>query len=263
MATRAITALFDDYDDAARAVDKLEAEGIPHGDISIVANNEGDRHAARLPGDRAVPRRDPEEESDAADGAGTGATLGTVLGGGAGLLAGLGLLAIPGVGPVVAAGWLVATVTGAGVGAATGGLLGGLTGAGLSEHEAETYAEGVRRGGTLVTVRADEAQADRVLSILDQHGSIDLDERAQDWRSQGWTGGTARPATEEIGSTAIGAAGSTTTGLDTESGHTLFPADEGRVPGTNPGPGTNPSSSTSANHGTSGGPKQTLDPTGR
>ncbi|GJE62646.1 hypothetical protein MPOCJGCO_4779 [Methylobacterium trifolii] len=113
-----------------------------------------------------------------------------MLGGGAGLLAGLGLLAIPGVGPVVAAGWLVATVTGAGVGAAAGGLIGGLTGAGLSEHEAERYAEGVRRGGTLVTVRAGEDLADRVMTILDRSGSIDLDERAQGWRAQGWTGGT-------------------------------------------------------------------------
>lgn len=223
MATRTITALFDDYDDAARAVDKLEAEGIPHGAISIVANNADDRHAGRLSAEPA--RRTAAEESDAADGAGTGATLGTVLGGGAGLLAGLGLLAIPGVGPVVAAGWLVATVTGAGVGAATGGLLGALTGAGLSEHEAEAYAEGVRRGGTLVTVRAEEAQADRVTAILDRHGSIDVDERAQDWQAQGWTAGGLRPATEEIGSTAVGAAASTTTGLDTESGHTLYPED--------------------------------------
>ncbi|GJE43443.1 hypothetical protein AEGHOMDF_2622 [Methylobacterium soli] len=165
----------------------------------------------------------------------------------------------------MAAGWLVATVTGAGVGAATGGLLGGLTGAGLSEHEAETYAEGVRRGGTLVTVRADEARSDRVLAILDQHGSIDLDERAENWRSQGWTGGTARPATEEIGSTAIGAAASTTTGLDTESGHTLFPADQGRVPGTPPGAGTQAGIGTQPGAGTQPGPgpKQILDPTGR
>lgn len=238
MAIRAITALFDDYDDAAKAVDKLEAEGIPHGDISIVASNEGDRHAGRVPaGGTASPRKDDDTESDAADGAGTGATLGTVLGGGAGLLAGLGLLAIPGVGPVVAAGWLIATVTGAGVGAATGGLLGALTGAGLSEADAETYAEGVRRGGTLVTVKADDARITRVMDILERHGSIDLDERAQNWRAQGWTGGTAtepRPATGEIGSTAIGAAGSTTTGLDTESGRTLLPNGEPRL-ATEPG----------------------------
>ena len=236
MAMRAITALFDDYDAAARAVDKLEAEGIPHGDISIVANNAEDRHAGRL-----ASNGDPTRSSDPGDasvgGAGTGATLGTVLGGGAGLLAGLGMLAIPGIGPVVAAGWLAATVAGAGVGAAAGGLLGALTGAGLSEHEAETYAEGVRRGGTLVTARVDDGHADRVLAILDRHGSIDLDERAQGWRAQGWTGGmTGGDASGEIGSTAIGAAASTTTGLDTESGHTLLPADEPRPAGTTPAP---------------------------
>ena len=237
MAMRAITALFDDYDAAARAVDKLEAEGIPHGDISIVANNAEDRHAGRF-----GPVGDPTRSSDPNDanvgGAGTGATLGTVLGGGAGLLAGLGMLAIPGIGPVVAAGWLIATAAGAGVGAAAGGLLGALTGAGLSEHEAETYAEGVRRGGTLVTARVDEGHADRVLAILDRHGSIDLDERAQGWRAQGWTGGMTGSdgARGEIGSTAIGAAGSTTTGLDTESGHTLLPAEEHKAAGTPPAP---------------------------
>ncbi|MGT2480417.1 hypothetical protein ACU4GR_19815 [Methylobacterium oryzae CBMB20] len=110
MALRALTALFDDYDAAAGAVDRLEAAGIPHADISIIANRNEPAAPPRAPG-TAVPR-----PVDTADSAGTGATVGTVLGGGAGLLAGLGLLAIPGLGPVVAAGWLVATVTGAGVG---------------------------------------------------------------------------------------------------------------------------------------------------
>ncbi|MCJ2066958.1 hypothetical protein MKK63_30350 [Methylobacterium sp. J-088] len=184
MAARALTALFDEYEAAARAVDQLEAAGFAHGDISIISNRTDPEGAALPPIDQA------HEPDEAVDSAGTGATVGTVLGGGAGLLAGLGLLAIPGLGPVVAAGWLVATVTAAGVGAAAGGLIGGLTGAGLSEGEAETYAEGVRRGGTLVTVRADETRADRALSILAQAGSIDLDERAEGWRAQGWTGGT-------------------------------------------------------------------------
>lgn len=224
MAARAITALFDDYDAAARAVDKLEAEGIPHSEISIVANNRSEAPEGTRSGTVVKPAGD--SESDATDGAGTGATLGGVLGGGAGLLAGLGLLAIPGIGPVVAAGWLVATLAGAGVGAAAGGLIGALTGAGLSAQDAETYAEGVRRGGTLVTVRANEDLADRVLTILDRHGSIDLDERAQGWRAQGWTGNAANPAVNEIGSQAVGAAASTTTGLDTESGRTLLPADD-------------------------------------
>jgi len=219
LATRTITALFDDYERAAAAVDRLEAEGIPHADISIVARDDASTS------ERAGSVERPGGE--AADGAGVGATLGTVIGGGAGLLAGLGALAIPGVGPVVAAGWLVATVTGAGLGAAAGGLLGALTGAGLSEAEAEAYAEGVRRGGTLVSARVEEDRADRALAVLDRHGSIDLDERAENWRATGWTGGTAtaRPATDEVGSQAIGAAASTTTGLDTETGTTLLPGE--------------------------------------
>lgn len=188
MAVRILTALFDRYEAAADAVDRLEAAGIPHAEISIVANRPDSPAEPHAPGS-AVPH-----PSDAAESAGTGATVGTVLGGGAGLLAGLGLLAIPGLGPVVAVGWLVAAVTGAGVGAAAGGLIGGLTAAGLSADEAETYAEGVRRGGTLVTVRADESRGERVLAILDQAGSIDIDERAENWRAQGWTGGTIGPA---------------------------------------------------------------------
>jgi hypothetical protein len=189
MATRALTALFDDYEAAASAVDQLEAAGIPHADISIIANR-----VESVPAEAHAPGTAVHRPTDSTDSAGTGATVGTVLGSGAGLLAGLGLLAIPGLGPVVAAGWLVATVTGAGVGAAAGGLIGGLTGAGLSADEAETYAEGVRRGGTLVTVRADDARAERVLAILERAGSIDLDERAEGWRAQGWTGGTLGPA---------------------------------------------------------------------
>lgn len=206
MPARVITALFDDYEEGAKAVDRIEAEGIPHADISIVASNEGERHAGRVAGPSGAVLRNVAGESDAAEGAGAGAAVGTVLGGGAGLLASLGVVAIPGLGPVVAAGWLVATLTGAGVGAATGGLLGALTGAGLSDADAETYAEGVRRGGTLLTVRAPDDRAERVLAILKRSGAIDLDERAQDWRAQGWTsgaGGSAvRPDPGEPGATA-------------------------------------------------------------
>jgi hypothetical protein len=194
MAPRALTALFDDYEAAAGAVDQIEAAGIPHADISIITNRDEPHAAAPPPSESAQPEGSAPGTVEAVDAAGTGATVGTVLGGSAGLLAGLGLLAIPGLGPVVAAGWLVAALTGAGVGAAAGGLIGGLTGAGLSEGEAETYAEGVRRGGTLVTVRADETRADRILGILDRAGSIDLDERAEGWRAQGWTGGTTGAA---------------------------------------------------------------------
>lgn len=194
MAARAITALFDDYEEAAKAVDRIEAEGVPHADISIVSLERSGRESGRVATAASAEETSENAAAPETGGTGAGVAMGSVLGGGAGLLAGLGLVAIPGLGPVVAAGWLVAALTGAGVGAAAGGLLGALTGAGLSEAEAETYAEGVRRGGTLITVRADASRADRVFDIMKQSGSIDLDERVRDWRDQGWGGGAAGPA---------------------------------------------------------------------
>lgn len=221
MAQRTITALYDGYADAAEAVRRLEASGVPHDDISIVAKNDG------APPSGSVGSSDGGSGLDALDGASAGATIGTVLGGGAGLLAGLGLLAVPGLGPVVAAGWVVAALTGAGIGAAAGGLVGTLAGVGVHGHDAEAYAEGVRRGGTLVTVRASDGQGDRAMEILEEQNPVDLDERVQSWGREGWQSSQARqaptaevaapmlPATNEIGSTAIGAAASTATGLGT------------------------------------------------
>ena len=204
MAQQTVTALFDRYEDASNAVAKLEAGGIPHSDISLVSNNEGDRHAGLLGHGRDHVSADTEQK--AKDGVGTGATLGTIVGGAAGLLTGLGMIAIPGVGPVVAAGWLVATLTGAGVGAAAGGLAGGLTGAGVSEKDAHAYGEGVRRGGTLVTVRADEARGPMVMDILEQHGSVDLDQKTAAWQQEGWTPAVGSP-TGSSAATGTGLAG--------------------------------------------------------
>lgn len=155
---RMITHSYDTYDHAVAVVHSLEAEGIPHDDISLVSGDK-DRIVTTTTAGDAVDEK--------ATGAGAGASLGTILGGGAGLLAGLGMLAIPGVGPVVAAGWLIATVTGAGVGAAAGGLLGSLTGAGVHEADAKVFVDHVQRGGTLVTVRASDAMAARVEQMLD------------------------------------------------------------------------------------------------
>jgi len=123
-----------------------------------------------------------------AEDAGTGAAIGAAVGGGAGLLAGLGLLAIPGLGPVVAAGWLASTLLGAGAGAATGGIIGALTAAGVPEEHAHAYAEGIRRGGTLVTVRTEPRFVDKAVDILDDDGTVDMEERATSWRNEGWTG---------------------------------------------------------------------------
>jgi len=184
MTDRTVAAVFDRYEDAARAVTKLESSGVSHTDISIVSNDatQRDRYSADSSG------RSSRDQDTTRTGAGTGAGAGAALGAGAGLLAGLGLLAIPGLGPVVAAGWLASTLVGAGAGAVTGGLIGSLAGAGINEADAHSYAEAVHRGGTLVTVRANATNHDRIVDILDDDGTVDMSEREMAWRSKGWNG---------------------------------------------------------------------------
>jgi len=184
MAIQTLTRLYDDHDDAMHVVQALEQAGVPSADISLVANNADTRYGANGTTGTGVTSGDPAQ--GASTGGGTGASLGTVLGGGAGLLAGLGALAIPGVGPIVAAGWLVTTLTGAGIGAAAGGLLGSLTGAGVSEADAHTYAEGVRRGGNLVTVRVDDAMAGTANAVLDGHTPVNPVARRAEYEQEGW-----------------------------------------------------------------------------
>ncbi|WP_322883898.1 YsnF/AvaK domain-containing protein [Microvirga lotononidis] len=191
MTNKTLTSFFDSYEDASEAVRRLEAAGVPRSDISLIANNEGDRYSSQA--SRTFDGTN-HHDGDVSDGAGTGATVGTLAGGGAGLLAGLGMLAIPGLGPVVAAGWLVSTLVGAGAGAAIGGLTGALVDAGVDENDAHAYAEGVRRGGALVTVRASDAEVDRIVDILDDEGTVDFDERETTWRSEGWAGANAATA---------------------------------------------------------------------
>ena len=187
MATRTLTRLFDNHDDAVAVVSSLEAAGFSHDDVSIVASNHDTRYTTAGSGTGT----DTVAAAEAGGtGAGTGATLGTVLGGGAGLLAGIGAMAIPGVGPVVAAGWLISTLTGAGIGAAVvggvGGLVGSLTHAGVPEHDAHVYAEGVRRGGSLVTVKTDETRAAAAEQILNGRSYVDPTARRAEYASTGW-----------------------------------------------------------------------------
>jgi hypothetical protein len=178
--TQTITALFDSFDDAEAAVRDLEAAGVPHADISLVANHAHGAHDHRT-------MNTAEAAKDAGRGAGVGATVGGL----GGLLTGLGVMAIPGVGPVVAAGWLVATavgaVTGAVVGGAAGGVVGALTKAGVSESDANVYAEGVRRGGTLVTARVDDGMAPVVRAALSHDRAVDLAARGSVYQQEGWT----------------------------------------------------------------------------
>jgi hypothetical protein len=174
--TKTVSALYDTYNEASSAVSALEAAGIPHSDISIIANNSDNWHKA---------------ESNAGTGAGAGAGAGAAVGGVGGLLTGLGIMAIPGVGPVVAAGWLVATAVGAAAGAAVGGAAGGLVGSltssGVPERDANVYAEGVRRGGTLVTARVDDARSTDAQAILQRYKYVDVNARGDAYRVGGWS----------------------------------------------------------------------------
>jgi hypothetical protein len=188
MTTQTIAGLYDNYPEATQSVRDIEALGVPHEDVSIVASNIDDQYLAT-------------EKSNAGPDAAAGAGVGAVLGGGIGALAGLGMLAIPGVGPVVAAGWLVATavgaVAGAGAGGATGGIVGSLTSSGVSKEHAHIYAEGIRRGGTLVTARVDEGQAAAVERIMHSNHAVDPALRGRTYRDAGWKtfDATAEPYT--------------------------------------------------------------------
>lgn len=197
--TKTITRLFDTHTEALAAVNRLQESGIDQDAISIVSNNADDWHSKQQAGahdkgplaEHRDGDGDGDGDNDAAEGAGKGAATGGLLGGGAGLLAGLGMLAIPGLGPVVAAGWLASTAVGAAVGAvaggATGGLLGALKDAGHSDEEAHVYSEGVRRGGTLVSVRADDADCERIEHLLSTGRGVDASTRGQAYRDTGWT----------------------------------------------------------------------------
>ncbi|WFU11603.1 hypothetical protein QA646_24755 (plasmid) [Rhizobium sp. CB3090] len=187
---RTITGLYDNYDDAHSAVKALEEAGIPSDDISIVTN-------------KASGIDVEGQGSRAAEGAGTGAGLGAVAGGAGGLLAGLGMLAIPGVGPVVAGGWLVATAAGAAAGAVAGGAVGGIVGAmireGVPEEDANFYAEGVRRGGSLVAAKVEDARVFEAQAILTNMRPVDMVSRRASYVEQGWNrfDETADPYTDD------------------------------------------------------------------
>jgi hypothetical protein len=146
-----VVGLFHNQADAEKAIRRLKNEGFSEDQIGV-AIKDRERQVDLIEG----------TGTQAAEGAATGAIGGGVLGGVIGLLAGVGALAIPGVGPIIAGGTLASTLAGAGIGAAAGGLLGALVGMGVPEEDAQHFDEGFRAGGTLVTVnagaRADEAR---------------------------------------------------------------------------------------------------------
>ncbi|BDI28687.1 hypothetical protein CCAX7_007380 [Capsulimonas corticalis] len=163
---KTVVGLFEDSARAQAAVQELIQAGFPRGDIGVIAN--GDEDGAYDETTAGGVHHTTGEEAT------RGAETGAVIGGVAGLLVGLGAFAIPGIGPIVAAGPIAAAIAGIGVGAVAGGLMGALIHVGVPEDEARYYAEGVRRGGTLVTVKADSDSADRAASIFQTHRALDI-----------------------------------------------------------------------------------------
>ncbi|MBU0583494.1 MAG: hypothetical protein KKB66_13345 [Alphaproteobacteria bacterium] len=153
---RTVSGLFDTRDQAEAAVDALGEAGIGSENISLV-------------------RPGHDDADDGLEGAAVGATVGGVLGA-------LAAFAIPGIGPVVGAGWLATALTGA----AAGGLIGALADEGIDEEDAHVYAEGIRRGNTLVIARVEDAQVDAATAILGQSGSVNVSSRREEFVRSGW-----------------------------------------------------------------------------
>jgi hypothetical protein len=227
-----IVRLYDDYRNARYVVAELEGMGIPSEDISVIANNAGDRllgggatqrddegsarrrgteagsagqatsptaQAAGSPGTMAATpetspagggdtrKPDKGDESSTTEGALLGVAVGGTLGTAVGILAGLAMLTIPGLGPVAATGWLAAMVTGAVVGSATGGIVGALVYAGVSEEDAPVYAEGIRRGGSVVSARVPDSERARTEKMMNA-GAVDAQARRAQYEREGWRG---------------------------------------------------------------------------
>jgi hypothetical protein len=164
-----IVGVFQTEHQAIRAIEDLKRHGYSSDDISVVAKNKGD-----------LDNVSEETGTKASEGLATGAATGGVLGGVGGLLVGIGALAIPGIGPIIAAGPIVATLTGAAVGAGAGGLVGGLIGLGIPEDEANRYYKNVNSGDILVLVDSHPQHNSHVYDTFRSNNSRNSDSYMSD-----------------------------------------------------------------------------------
>ncbi|PZE21556.1 general stress protein [Paenibacillus xerothermodurans] len=159
--SKQLVGVFNTELEAIRSIEQLKEQGYNADDISVIGKNQSD-----------LDEIQNETGTKAREGVVTGATTGGVLGGLAGLTLGIIAMAIPGVGPIVAAGPIAATLTGAAVGAGTGGLVGGLMGAGIPEVEARDYERHVQEGKILVLVERSGLHDDKVINTFRSNNSL-------------------------------------------------------------------------------------------
>ena len=178
MAKTAVFGIFNSRLGAERGIDNLMAAGFRSDDISVLA-----------PDQDSTKELATEKNTKAPEGATAGAATGGVVGGTLGLLAGIGSLAIPGVGPLIAAGPIMATLAGLGAGAAAGGFIGALVGMGIPEYEAKRYEGRVKNGGILVSVHCDNSDwTDRAEKVCKSSGADDISSTGEK-KGQTRTGG--------------------------------------------------------------------------
>lgn len=162
--SKAVFGIFASRGEAERAVDLLIAADFPSTWISVL-----------LPDTQSTRELAHEKHTKAPEGTAAGATVGGVIGGTLGVLAGVGALAIPGIGPLLAAGPIVAGLAGLGAGGAVGGLVGALAGMGVPEYEAKSYEGRIKGGGTLLSVHCETSeQVDRARHLLAGAGATDI-----------------------------------------------------------------------------------------
>jgi hypothetical protein len=160
----AVFGLYPSVERAERAVDELVNANFSNADVSVLmADRQGSKDFAH------------EKQTKAPEGTTTGVATGGTIGGTLGLLAGIGALAIPGVGPFIAAGPIMGALAGLGVGGAIGGLVGALVGMGIPEYEAKRYEGRIKEGGVLLSVHCDTAdEITRAKDILKRTGADDI-----------------------------------------------------------------------------------------
>src|SRR6202163_3226551 len=160
----AVFGIYKSASQAVQAVDRISAAGFSNNDISVL-----------MPDSQSSKEFAHEKNTEAPEGTTTGVATGGVVGGTLGLLAGIGALAIPGLGPFIAAGPIMGALAGLGAGGAVGGLIGALVGMGIPEYEAKRYEGHLKGGGVLLSVHCDTGdQVTRAKGMLTGTGAVDI-----------------------------------------------------------------------------------------
>jgi hypothetical protein len=185
MRDKIVVALYDHFADAKNAVAAVIGAGVPSDRLALLANDSTGDHPA-LSINPAYAREQFDADSEAQSPVFVGAEVGVGLGGVLGFVAGISTIAIPGLGFLLAAGTWATVAAGAAAGGVIGAVVGSLVRHGVSTKDAHLFAEGLKRGGTLLTCTVDEGKVAEVSGIFKKHNAVDIEERAADWTAEGW-----------------------------------------------------------------------------